>query len=295
MKLDLHVHIRRHFRLEDIRRAVKARGLHGIAVTNFHNVTLARYLRERIEDLLIIIGQEVESRAGHILAIHIAEKIPDALAPEETIRQIHGQGGMAILAHPYLGWNSILPHGRTRHLAFDAVEAFNYRAGPMLYPNFLAQLGWRHLPWPGVANTDSKELATIGRCYNEVPVKPAARYSAEVAANLIPQILHCLRQGEIRRHEEWQMPSWTWFGHHVSHLLLPQKYYRCFYCGDNLVFKLISRTCTCLQCGRRQSRHTRCVRGHYVCNSCRTQQALETPGFLTYREKLEGKAHEEIS
>jgi predicted metal-dependent phosphoesterase TrpH/DNA-directed RNA polymerase subunit RPC12/RpoP len=279
MKLDLHVHIRRHHRLEDIRRAVKARGLDGIAVTNFHNISFAKYLRERIEDFLIIVGQEVESKHGHILAINIAEKIPDGLAPEDTIRRIHAQGGVAILAHPYLGWNSISPHGRRQRLPFDAVEAFNYRAGPMLYPK--------------VANTDSKILATIGLCYNEVPVPAASRYSTQVAAELIPEILHCLRKGQIRRHQEWQMPNWNWFRDNVSHLLRPQKYYRCFYCGDKIVFKIIRRTYTCLRCGRQEARHARCVRGHYVCSGCRTRMAFETPEFLAYRAKLEEAAHVE--
>jgi predicted metal-dependent phosphoesterase TrpH len=291
MKLDLHVHLRRHYRIEDIRRVVKAAGLDGIAVTNFHNITLAQYLRERVADFLIIVGQEVESKAGHILAVNIEEKIPDHLEAEETIRRIHTQGGAAILAHPYLGWNSILPHGRARLLKFDAIEAFNYRAGPMLYPNFFAKFGLRDLPWPKVANTDSKDLATIGCCYNEIPITPAAHYSAGVAEEMIPEILHCIRQGQIRRHENWQMPSWEWFGSNVSNLFLPQKHYNCFHCGDKVVFKLIRRTYTCLACGRKQARHTCCRRGHFVCSHCRTKQALETPGFFVYREQLEKAAN----
>jgi len=287
MKLDLHVHIRRHFRIEDIRRIVKARGLDGIAVTNFHNVTMAQYLRERIEDFLIIVGQEVESKRGHILAINIEKKIPDHLEPAETLRRIHGQGGIAILAHPYLGWSSILPHGRTRDLPFDAIESFNYRAGPMLYPNFFATLGLRNLPWPKVANTDSKDLATIGLCYNNVPIAPAANYPARAADEIIPKILRCIRQGQIRRHEDWQMPSWDWFKSNVSNLFLPQKHYNCFYCGDEVVFKLIRRAYTCLTCGRKETRNTCCTRGHFVCSNCRTKQALETPEFFVYREKLE--------
>jgi hypothetical protein len=287
MKLDLHVHIRRHHRLEDVRRAVKSRGLNGIAVTNFHNVTLAHYLRERIEDFLVIVGQEVESQAGHILAINIAEKIPDFLEPEETLRQIHAQGGIAILAHPYLGWNSILPHGRARQLPFDAIEAFNYRAGPMLYPNFLARWGLRHLPWPQVANSDSKALHTIGLCYNEVPVQPAAPYTAATAVEIVPQILHCIRQGQFKRHETWQAPNWNWLQSNLSNLIFPQRHYKCSFCGDQIIFKLIRRTYTCLMCQRRETRNTCCKRGHFVCSNCRTKQALETPAFYAYREKLE--------
>ncbi|MDZ7292668.1 MAG: hypothetical protein ONB44_17710 [candidate division KSB1 bacterium] len=287
MKLDLHVHIRRHQRIADLRRVIKAAGIDGIAVTNFHNVSFAQYLRERIEDFLILVGQEVESTAGHILAINIEEKIPDELEPEETIERIHAQGGIAILAHPYLGWNSILPHGRSRDLPFDAVEVFNYRCSPLLWPNFFAKFGLRNLPWPKVANTDSKELLSIGRCYNEIPVAPAERYTVGLAEAMIPEILQCLRQGQIRRHEEWQMPSWKWFTSNLSHLFLPQKYYKCFYCGDKLVFHLLQRTYTCVVCGRQSRQHVCCARGHFVCSICRTKIALETPEFVAYRKKLD--------
>jgi hypothetical protein len=85
------------------------------------------------------------------------------------------------------------------------------------------------LPWPRVANTDSKEFATIGRSYNEVPVAPAERYSVRLAEAIIPEILHCLRQGKIRRHEEWEMPSWEWLSSNLARLFLPQKFYQCFH------------------------------------------------------------------
>ncbi len=291
MKLDLHVHIRRHHRIGDLRRVIKARGLDGIAVTNFHNLTFAQYLRERIEDFLVIVGQEVESKRGHILAINIEQKIPDHLEPAETIHRIHAQGGIAILAHPYLGWNSIFPHGRTRELPFDATEFFNYRCGPLLWPNFVAKFGLYNLPWPRVANTDSKELATIGLCYNEIPLPSAERYSARLAEQLIPEVLHCIRKGQIRRHEQWQMPSWTWFTTNLAHIFLPQLYYRCFHCGDKIVFHLIRRTRACETCGRQETQHVCCVRGHFVCSSCRTKKALETPEFAAYRKKLDQEIH----
>jgi len=293
MKLDLHVHIRRHFRIEDIRRAVKARGLDGIAVTNFHNITMAQYLRERIDDFLVIIGQEIESKRGHILAINIEKKIPDRLEPAETLRRIHGQGGLAVLAHPYLGWNSILPHGQVRDLPFDAIESFNYRAGPMLYPNFLATLGLKNLSWPKVANTDSKELATIGLCHNIVPVEPVRCYTPGVAAKMIPAILHCLRRGQIRRHEERQLPNGAWLRSNVFKLFVPQNRYTCFLCHGKVVFKLIPRAYTCSACGLREARNVCCIRGHYLCRECRTIKALETPEFLAYREKLERISHVE--
>jgi hypothetical protein len=290
MKLDLHVHIRRDHRLEDVQRAVKARGLDGIAVTNFHNVSFAHYLREHLSEILIIVGQEVESTRGHILAIGIEEKIPDGLEPEDTIRLIHAQAGLAILAHPYLVWNSILPHGRARHWPFDAIEYFNHRCGPLLWPNFLAKLGVRTHPLPKVANTDSKELSTIGLCHNEVPVATGGRgmrYTQRAYEEIVPEILHCIRKGQVNRRETWEMPSWNWYCSNVSRLFMPHKHYTCFHCEDRIVYKLIRRTYTCLLCGRQEARHVCCARGHFVCKICRTRLAYETEEFTAYREKIE--------
>ncbi|MDZ7344925.1 MAG: hypothetical protein ONA90_10485 [candidate division KSB1 bacterium] len=269
---------------------MKERGLDGIAVTNFHNVSFAHYLRQRIEDFLILVGQEIVSQHGHILAIGIEEKIPDYLTPEKTIRRIHDQGGLAILPHPYLGWNSILPHGQGKQLPFDAIETFNYRTGPLLWPNLFAALFARHHRLPEVSNTDSKELATIGLCYNEIPLEIGAhdgRYTEAVYRQIVPQIFRCIKQGQIKRCPKWQMPSWRWLASNVSRFSQPHRRYQCFQCNDKIVYKLIRRTYVCSICGQQETRHVCCVRGHYVCRNCRARLAYETEAFTAHRKKLE--------
>ena len=52
-------------------------------------------------ELEIIIGAELTSANGHIVALNLKENIPPKLSAQETIDAIHEQGGIAIAAHPY--------------------------------------------------------------------------------------------------------------------------------------------------------------------------------------------------
>src|SRR5262249_16827629 len=49
----------------------------------------------------VIVGPEITSRDGDILALFINEDIPPKLSAAETVERIHAQGGLAVAAHPY--------------------------------------------------------------------------------------------------------------------------------------------------------------------------------------------------
>lgn len=49
----------------------------------------------------LVLGEEVSSQEGHILALFIQEKVPAGLTAHETIKNIHAQGGLAVAAHPF--------------------------------------------------------------------------------------------------------------------------------------------------------------------------------------------------
>ncbi len=273
MKIDLHVHIKRHQSLAELRRILRKRNLGGIAVTNFHNVSFAHFIRERLPEFLIIIGQEIESSAGHILALGIQELIPDRLAPQETIHRIHAQGGFAVLPHPCLLRNSIFYHAHSPRLAFDAIEVFNWRCGPWLWPNSVAALAFRHVPLPKIATTDSKEANTIGRSCIEL----AAQSEAEVFA--------ALRAGNFIRHEETIYPSWACTRDYFSKLFLPHRSLVCFHCHDPLHFRPYPRKRACMQCGHVETMFVTCAHGHYICSCCRTQNAFQEEAFVRFRLK----------
>ena len=271
MKIDLHVHIKRQQDLSELRRILRQRQLGGIAITNFHNVSFAQFIRARMPEFVIIVGQEVESSAGHILALGIHEVIADRLAPEETIRRIHAQGGLAVLPHPYLLRNSICYHAHWPRLAFDAIEIFNWRCGPWLWPNRAARAAFAFSKLPKIATTDSKEPFTIGRSC----IALEASTEAEVFA--------AIRRGQFTRHEEAVYPSWTCAKFYFSKMFLPQRHYNCFHCRDPLQWRPYARKRVCAQCGNTDRRFIACAHGHYLCSCCRTQNAFEEDAFVRFR------------
>jgi len=271
MRIDLHVHIKRHQDLPELRRILHQRNLGGIAVTNFHNVSFAHFIRERLPEFLIIVGQEVESSSGHILALGIQDVIPDRLTPQETIRRIHGQSGLAVLPHPYLLRNSIIYHARWPRLAFDAVEVFNWRCGPWLWPNPIARAAFYFSKLPKIAATDAKEQFTIGRS------------CIELEAQTESEVLAAIRRGQFTRHAETVYPSWPCAKFYFSKMFLPQRHYTCFHCRDPLQWRPYPRKRTCMQCGNADSKFVVCPHGHYMCSCCRTQNAFAEEEFVKFR------------
>lgn len=102
----------------------KQLGLGAIAITD-HNTTLG--LKEAIaagkkHGVLVIPGEEINSRNGHTLALGIQETIRPGLSVQETVDLIHAQGGIAIAVHPF-----DIKHDGLREKAkiCDAIEVFN--------------------------------------------------------------------------------------------------------------------------------------------------------------------------
>ncbi len=84
--------------------AARRRELDVLAITD-HDQTrgalLARELAaQQQQPFDLIVGSEVTSRAGHILALWIEEPIPAFRSPARTVELIWRQGGAAIIAHP---------------------------------------------------------------------------------------------------------------------------------------------------------------------------------------------------
>lgn len=130
--------------------AVEHTDLRVIAICDHNTVDGALEAAELARELPIevIVGQEVESSDGHIIGLWA----PLPIAPERpagpTIADIHAQGGIAVIAHPFAPrwWHR---HGLCRGErcvydaeAYDAIECAN--STPLLFlANFHARGYWR--------------------------------------------------------------------------------------------------------------------------------------------------------
>ncbi len=128
--LDLHTHSRHSHdsltRPRDIVRHAKARGLTGVAITD-HGTIAGALEAKRLNDdptFEVIIGCEVASDAGDIIGLFLTDEIA-ARSAASVVDEIHGQGGIAVLPHPF---RSRPPKDEIARRV-DAIEAFNSREG----------------------------------------------------------------------------------------------------------------------------------------------------------------------
>jgi predicted metal-dependent phosphoesterase TrpH len=105
MKFDLHVHSSRsHDSRASIRTIVehaRKRGLAGFAITD-HGLPPPQGLEELAAEscIWIIRGSEIRTEIGDIIGLFISKPIKSSKA-EGVIGEIHDQGGVAVLAHPF--------------------------------------------------------------------------------------------------------------------------------------------------------------------------------------------------
>ncbi|MDE2968010.1 MAG: PHP domain-containing protein [Chloroflexota bacterium] len=106
-RADLQVHTEESDGMDDaltILNAAHRRGVDIIAVTDHDQTRGAHLAREAAaranHPVEVIIGSEVTSRHGHILALWIEEPIPFFRSAAATVEAIWKQGGVAIISHP---------------------------------------------------------------------------------------------------------------------------------------------------------------------------------------------------
>ena len=145
-----------------------------IAVTDHDSIAGAREAAQlaRGFDIEVVIGEEVSTADGHLLALFIDTFLPPGRPAAETIAAIHAQGGLAIAAHPFdRSVPSLGRHGLARPgWHFDAVEGFN--AGVFWLQrgcNLIARQAAGALGLPLTGSSDAHTLATVGLGYTIFP------------------------------------------------------------------------------------------------------------------------------
>jgi predicted metal-dependent phosphoesterase TrpH len=113
----------------------RRRGIDRVVVTD-HNTIAGALAAQGLDPELVIVGEEIMTTRGEILAAFVTEEVPPFLTPQETIDRLKAQGAFISVSHPFDklrsgGWKEddlleILPQ-------VDAIEVFNSRC---MDPNF---------------------------------------------------------------------------------------------------------------------------------------------------------------
>ncbi len=113
----------------------RKRGLDRVVVTDHNTIQGALHAKE-LDPERVIIGEEINTTEGELLAVYVREEIPPGLTPMDVITRLQEQGALISVSHPFDQirkghWDlkallQILPH-------IDAIETFNARC---LWPGF---------------------------------------------------------------------------------------------------------------------------------------------------------------
>ena len=145
-------------------RAARTRGLARLVVTD-HNTIAGALEAWRMAPDFVIVGEEIMTTDGELLAYFVQEEVPAGLTPEEAIARLRAQGAFVAAAHPFdarrKGHWSLAALQRIVPL-LDAVEGFNARCfsarANRQAVEFAAQHGLLM-----VAGSDAHTAAEIGR------------------------------------------------------------------------------------------------------------------------------------
>lgn len=139
----------------------------------------------------LVVGEEITTRRGHVVALFISERIPALRPLPETLERIHDQGGIAIAPHamapltPSLGRGSLLfthESADPRH-RLDAIELMNPSTAGRSRRAARRRLNDDVLRLAVVGNSDAHVLEGIGTAWTWFPGSTADEYRAAIAAS----------------------------------------------------------------------------------------------------------------
>ena len=195
---DFHIHTRfsRDSILTEQKFIEKAieRGLTHVCITNHNNVEGAIAVRDKVAELgltdklTVILGEEVSTADGEVVGIFLTKTIPRGLSANETADEIHRQGGLVSIPHPFDPFRgSHIREGPLRNLAeigkIDMVEIFNCRVTLQRHNAEAAEFANRY-GIPGIAASDSHSSFEVAMAFNALdPFETAEELKAALPEN----------------------------------------------------------------------------------------------------------------
>jgi predicted metal-dependent phosphoesterase TrpH len=142
----------------------RRKGIDRVVVTDHNSITGALAARQLDPDL-VIVGEEIMTTRGELLAAFVQSEVPAGLAPKEAIRRLRQQGAFISVSHPFDLFRS--GHWELKDLLeilpeIDAIETFNARC---MFPgyNHMAQTFARQHDLPGTVGSDAHATMELGR------------------------------------------------------------------------------------------------------------------------------------
>jgi len=177
-------------RPRDLVDACRRKGIDRVIVTD-HNTIAGARAAQALDPERVIVGEEILTTRGEILAAFVTEEIPAGLTPQETIQRLKDQGAFISVSHPFDRFRSgawleedlleILP-------SVDAIEVYNSRC---MFPRFNreARQFAEKYNIPGTVGSDAHAAFELGRSLLLLEQFEGPEEMRKVIRNGIPKTL----------------------------------------------------------------------------------------------------------
>jgi predicted metal-dependent phosphoesterase TrpH len=176
-----------------------------IAITDHDTIEGALRARElagkRRYRFEVIVGEEISTREGHLLALFLERRVPPGLCIERSIELVHAQGGLAIVAHPF---NRVFRHSvqrpvmdrilRQPEVHPDGIETLNGSFAGIGSSPIAMRLARDTYHWPEIGGSDAHTPTAIGCAHTLFVGRGAAG------------LRHALRRGETAPQGGYWLP-----------------------------------------------------------------------------------------
>lgn len=144
--------------------ACRRKGVDRIIVTD-HNTIRGALRAQELDPKLVIIGEEIMTDKGELLAAFVRQEIPKYLPAMEAIQRLREQGAFISVSHPFDvnrngSWDladleAIVPY-------VDAIETFNSRCLQSSFNTQAREFAHIH-GLPGTVGSDAHTVSEIGQ------------------------------------------------------------------------------------------------------------------------------------
>lgn len=144
--------------------ACRRKGIDRVVITD-HNTIAGARAAQLLDPQLVIVGEEIMTTRGEILAAFVTEEIPPHLTPEKTIALLKEQSAFISVSHPFDNiragsWKEkdlleILPQ-------VDAIEVYNSRCMLPRFNRLARKFAEKH-NLAGTVGSDAHAAFEVGR------------------------------------------------------------------------------------------------------------------------------------
>jgi len=167
--------------------AARRKGLDRLVVTDHNNIA-GGLAAQTLDPQMIIVGEEIRTSKGEILAAYVKEVISAGLTPAETIQRLRDQGAFISVSHPFDARSGAWKLADLMEIVplVDAIEVFNARIMKPDANDLAVKFAHEH-DLAGTVGSDAHAAFELGVCRLVLPAFGGPQ-----------ELKSVIRQGQVR-------------------------------------------------------------------------------------------------